>query len=215
MSYLSWNCRGIGSPRTARVLKDLIKVHQPSFVFLMETLTFSNKIEELRVKFGFDYCFSVDRVGRSGGLTILWKSSLSCEVISYSSNHIDVVFSVNNVQDWRLSCFYGYLERARRRDSWHLLRHLASLSTLPWCVFGDFNDILYASDKKGNIPHPQHLHTGFFNTIEDCNLLELELNGGKFTWERSRGTEAWVRGVLTELLVLRIGGLSFRYAISK
>lgn len=63
MSCLSWNCRGLGKPRTVRVLGDLVRDHRRNFIFLIETIFFANKIEELRVKFGFDNCFAVDRVG--------------------------------------------------------------------------------------------------------------------------------------------------------
>lgn len=73
MSHISWNCRGLGNPRTVHALSDLIRDHRPIFLFLIETISFSNKIEELRVKFGFDYSFSVDKIGRSGGLAVLWK----------------------------------------------------------------------------------------------------------------------------------------------
>lgn len=52
---------------------------------------------------------------------------------------------------------------------------------------------MYVSDKQGNVPHPQHLLEAFRNTIEDCQLSEVELSGGKFTWERCRGSNAWVR----------------------
>lgn len=58
---------------------------------------------------------------------------------------------------------------------------------------GDFNDLVQASDKKGRVPHPQYLLNGFRKKVEDCNLSELDLVGGKFTWEKGRGTEAWVR----------------------
>lgn len=58
---------------------------------------------------------------------------------------------------------------------------------------GDFNDLLYATDKQGRVDHPQSLFTGFHNTIEECQLIELDLNGGNFTWEKSRGTSNWVR----------------------
>lgn len=34
----------------------------------MENLSYANTIEKLRAKFGFDHCFSVDRVGKSGVL---------------------------------------------------------------------------------------------------------------------------------------------------
>lgn len=111
----------------------------------------------------------------------------------YSQHHIDVIFMDSNVESWRLSCFYGYPERTRRRDSWALIRKLASISTLPSCIWGDFNDLMYATDKKGRLNHPQYLLDGFSKTIHECQLSELHLSGGTFTWERSRGTEAWVR----------------------
>lgn len=52
MSCISWNCRGVGNPRTIRALNDLLKDHNLSFPFLIETISFANMIEELRVHFG-------------------------------------------------------------------------------------------------------------------------------------------------------------------
>lgn len=58
---------------------------------------------------------------------------------------------------------------------------------------GDFNDLLYMDDKRGNAPHPHILMNGFRNDVDDCHISELELFGGKFTWERIRYIDAWVR----------------------
>lgn len=95
--------------------------------------------------------------------------------------------------EWRLTCFYGFLEREWRQQSWDFLQFLATKSQLPWCVVGDFNDLLYSSDKKGRHPHPQYLLIGFNNAIEDCSLAEVELKGGAYTWEKIKGTSDWVR----------------------
>ena len=70
MNVLSWNCRGLGISRTVQVLGDLIKSHKPDVLFLSETFSKAAKLEQLRVKFGFAHCFSVDCVGHSGGLGI-------------------------------------------------------------------------------------------------------------------------------------------------
>ena len=94
---------------------------------------------------------------------------------------------------WRLTCFYGFPERNRRRDSWNLLRILHGNSSLPWCIFGDFNDLLSPGDKMGSVEHPSWLFRGFSEAINDCALSELELMGHQFTWERGRGTTAWVQ----------------------
>lgn len=74
-----------------------------------------------------------------------------------------------------------------------MLRALSTSSTLPWCVIGDFNDMLSEKDKCGPHKHPQALLDGFRRAIEDCGLIELDLVGGKYTWERSRGKKEWVR----------------------
>lgn len=181
MNLLSWNCRGLGNPRTVRVLGDLLRTRKPDFLFLSETFSIASKIENIRVHFGFAQCFSVDRVGHSGGLAIFWKQHVDCEVMSFSQNHIDVCFLVNNNPSWCLSCFYGFPERARRKGSWDFIRLLGSKSQLPWCIFGDFNDLLHPSNKIGNTLHPPSLMEGFRLAIDDCLLTEVDLAGGRFT----------------------------------
>lgn len=89
--------------------------------------------------------------------------------------------------------FLWLSERSRRHESWEFIKFLATQSSLPWCILGDFNDMMYASDKKGTHAHPQHLFNGFCKTIEDCHLIELDLAGGRFTWEKSRGSSNWIR----------------------
>ncbi|XP_074346289.1 uncharacterized protein LOC141685065 [Apium graveolens] len=56
--------------------------------------------------------------------------------------------------------------------------------------------MLIASDKSGPQPHPHSLLEGFKITIEECGLMELDLTGGDFTLEKSKGTINWVRECL-------------------
>ncbi|XVF57503.1 hypothetical protein PTKIN_Ptkin06aG0210600 [Pterospermum kingtungense] len=60
---------------------------------------------------------------------------------------------------------------------------------IPWCVIGDFNDLLHVDDKKGCVPHPNWLYRGFRETVAECDLFDLSLNGYNFTWSRCKGTE--------------------------
>lgn len=193
MSLLSWNCRGLGQPQTVRVLKEMVKSLKPGLLFLSETLVEDNKIELLASNIGFTNFFSVDRQGWGGGLAVFWKNNMQCSVLESSNNHIDLVIRESNSLEWRLTCFYGYPERERRQQSWDLLRFLASRSQLPWCVFGDFNDLLSSKDKKGKHSHPQRLMNGFKRAVEDYSLVEVDLKGGDFTWEKSKGTTDWVQ----------------------
>lgn len=193
MKCLGWNCRGLGNSRTVRCLRDLLKTRNPDFVFLSETLVKTEKIGELSKSFGFENNFTVSCVGHGGGLAVMWKRNVTCTILSSSRNHIDVEIWDHNAPSWRITGFYGFPERQRRKDSWEFLKSLAAVSQIPWCVFGDFNDLRYESDKMGSIAHPQSLMDGFSETIESCQLTEIDLEGGQFTWEKSRGKPNWVR----------------------
>ncbi|XP_031110741.1 uncharacterized protein LOC116014921 [Ipomoea triloba] len=48
------------------------------------------------------------------------------------------------------------------------------------------------AEKRGIHAHPVMLIDGFNAALNDCNLLDMGMRGNQFTWERGRGTEAWV-----------------------
>lgn len=114
---------------------------------------------------------SVDKQDIGSGLAVFWKHNMMCNVYDSTYNHTDIRTKEGNDGDWRLTCFYGFPERERRQAPWDFLRHLASSSQLPWCVFRDFNDLLYSNDKKGKHKHPQSLLDGFRNAVEDSSLI--------------------------------------------
>lgn len=96
----------------------------------------------------------MDCHGRSGGLAILWRNSVNCSIIGYSQNFVNMEIIDNNKGVWRLIGFYGYPERARRKLSWDLIRSLATVSPVPWCILGDFNNLLGDDEKRGGATYP-------------------------------------------------------------
>jgi hypothetical protein len=144
-------------------------------------------MERVRVSLNYNSCLSIDVEGRSGGLSVLWKDTIKCKVMNYSRNFINLVVEEKEEGEWRLTCYYGYPERGRRSQAWNLLRELRDMSDLPWCVIGDFNDLLSQEDKRGNHPHPNWLCNGFRTAVSDCDLTDIHLEGYPFTWIKSRG----------------------------
>ncbi|KAK1372326.1 hypothetical protein POM88_028519 [Heracleum sosnowskyi] len=47
-------------------------------------------------------------------------------------------------------------------------------------------------DKRGGGLYPQWLIQGFKDVVEDCALIDMNLVGYPFTWERGYGTDKWV-----------------------
>ncbi|XP_058741383.1 uncharacterized protein LOC131613755 [Vicia villosa] len=200
MKILSWNCRGLSSPRAIPNLRKLAHTHQPDIIFLSETLTKTCKLESIRVGLKFTACFVIDVDGRSGGLAVLWKNSNKCSVQNFTHNFINIHVKDDNKGEWRLTCYYGYPERNRRRQAWDMLREISSMSSLPWCIIGDFNDMLSQQDKHGIHPHPNWLCNGFRDTVSDYNLVDIPLEGHQYTWVMSRGTDRMVEERLDRAL---------------
>ena len=140
MILLSWNGRRLGNPTVVHDLFQLVKRKKPTFLFLIETKSSSNKMEFLRNKLGFSGLFVVDSVGRSGGLALLWHDESGLTIKNFSRRHIHTEIQSRR-GSWHLTGFYGNPEPTKREQGWNLLKYLKELSLGPWLCFGDFNEI--------------------------------------------------------------------------
>ncbi|XP_073153234.1 uncharacterized protein [Henckelia pumila] len=161
---------------------------QPNFVFLMALKIDKSKVERVKRKLGFEGLLVVPCSNNGGGIALFWKEKSMVRLLAYFRNFIAVVVTIQVMEEWRLTCYYGFPERSCHRLSWDLLRTLSQRSSLPCCCMGDFNDILSHFEKQGNIRHPISLINGFREAVEDCVLIDLGMRGHMFTWEKSRGS---------------------------
>lgn len=83
MSYLSWNCRGLGQPQCVHELRFLVRRFQPSFLFLCETKLRGREMDGLRSSLSFFGSVYVDCVGRSGGLGLFWNTDEVVSLLSF------------------------------------------------------------------------------------------------------------------------------------
>ncbi|CAN0857899.1 hypothetical protein LINGRAHAP2_LOCUS6980 [Linum grandiflorum] len=201
MIVLSWNCRGLGQSRAVRVLSELVTAHRPDVVFLSETLVSLQKMEEVRISLKFEGCFTVAARGHSGGLSMLWREKSQLRVLRYGDHFIDSKVSDGDGYEFRLTGFYGCPERERRKESWDLLRMLGRNGHDPWCVIGDFNDILHQHEQKGRNERPQNLIDGFRLAVAECNLVDVALDGYPYTWARAKGKDHGIESQLDRAMV--------------
>lgn len=169
-------------------------------IFLCETIAKKSKMEWIQFKLGYQGMFVVEPLGRSGGLTLLWKEKDEVELLGFSRNHIDVKVRMEQGSLWRLTGLYGEPNRALRRRTWDLLRNLARDSNLPWCVMGDINNVVDVRDKVGGSQYPSWLIEGFNEAIQDAGLIDMELVGYQYTWERGKDTAEWMEARLDRAL---------------
>ena len=70
MSYLSWNCRGLGNPQTKDEVVALVTAKDPMLVFLMETKADKPTLKRVGRKIHYTNFFFVPRVNTGGGLAL-------------------------------------------------------------------------------------------------------------------------------------------------
>ena len=150
MTILAWNCRGMGSALAVRTLTDEVRSKDPLLVFLIETKIGESKMKGIRNKLEYTQGITVPSDGRSGGLAMMWKEGSDIRLRSYSNSHIDVeVHESLTPIPWRATGFYGHLDAGKRFISWQFLEFLKNQYTMPWIVFGDFNEITQSDEKIG------------------------------------------------------------------
>ena len=93
MIALSWNCRGLGTPRSVRALRECVRRWDPKVVFLSETKKNIAGMKRVKVKLDFVNGFYVQREGKGGGLAMLWRKEVNLEIKSFSKHHIDTMIT--------------------------------------------------------------------------------------------------------------------------
>ena len=161
MNFLSWNCRVLGNPQIVQRLCWLVKQKRSSMIFLMETKLRKKKMESIRLQVGFPNMLVMDCVGRNGGLSLLWGNEIEVEIQNYSHHHINSVAKIPSsvITQWKFSGFYGHLDPMKRHEGWALLKYLKQMDLDPWVCFGDFNKILFSSNKLRSEEHTSELQS--------------------------------------------------------
>ncbi|KAI8026101.1 hypothetical protein LOK49_LG02G00496 [Camellia lanceoleosa] len=71
MDMLFWNCRGAGNNKFKGNIKELIKIHKPDILVLMETKVEFQSMGMFFNSLGLTTLAHVDPIGRSGGIWML------------------------------------------------------------------------------------------------------------------------------------------------
>lgn len=190
MIGLSWNCRGLGSPRAEIALKGVVRLENPHFVFLMETKLKCKEWEGLKrqLNMGNFLCVYCDGDGRQrrSGLAMFWRDIVRLELQTCSLNHMDFIITGADNAQWRLTGIYRHLEEENKHETWNMLWRLGVSNTRPWLCFGDFNGILSHSEMRGGAPKQQAEIDGFRDAVSYCQLEEVYYEGLGFTWSNNR-----------------------------
>ena len=198
MKILSWNCRGLQQAAAVRVLLNVQKRRSPDVMFLMETHLDDFPAECLRRRLKMDHKEVVRSSGKSGGLIMFWKKEIAISLRHKTENYIDVFVGSGQDEFWRLTSLYGEPRWKDKHLTWSRLRDLKSIVDMPWMVIGDLNEIMYSFEKDGGNDRPVQFMRAFRDVVDECNLLDHEFVGDRFTWHRGLIRERLDRALVSE-----------------
>ena len=182
---LSWNVRGVNAPNKRKVIKNFLRSYKVDLVCLQET-----KVQEMTIdllcSLGVGQCLNwkaLNTEGSAGGILLLWDNSRISLVDSVAASFsVLCLFRMPEYGFQRaFSGVYGPVENRFRESFWEELGSIKGLWDGPWCVGGDFNEILFPNERSrgGRLSNSMRR---FSDILNDLDLRDLPLQGGPYTW---------------------------------
>ncbi|XP_010682933.1 uncharacterized protein LOC104897695 [Beta vulgaris subsp. vulgaris] len=172
----------------------------------------AKRLQSVKEKCGFSEGLCLSSVGLSGGIGFWWND-LNITLISYSTHHVAVeVRDDDDVPLWAAVGIYGWPEASNKHLTWALMKEIRGVLSLPIVFFGDFNEILHASEKEGGAVRGERHIDEFRETVELCELGDLGYSGGAFTWQRGLEERTIIRERLDRFLACDRWGTLFPHA---
>jgi hypothetical protein len=135
----------------------------------------------------FDSFVFSPSVGASGGIIIVWNSSVFSGVLM-DSQRFGLIFnftSTHNSANWTLVSVYGPCQGTDRDNFVDWLYNIQIPPDHNWLILGDFNFI--RSPDNRNKPGGDINDMFLFNEVTGhLGLLELQLIGRKYTWSNKQ-----------------------------
>ena len=185
IKILSWNVRGANDPDKRKVIKNFLIRYRADVVCLQET-----KIQEMSnilarsLGVGRQLNWKVmNAEGSAGGIVVFWNnSSISLMDSVVGSFSVSCLFRMpEDGFQWAFTGVYGPVENSDREAFWEELGSIKGLWEGPWCVGGDFNEVLFPYERirGGRLSNSMRR---FSDIMNDLDLRDLPLEGGPYTW---------------------------------
>ena len=82
-----------------------------------------------------------------------------------------------------LSAVYVPAQNLEKNDFWDHLKHLNDVIDLPWCLMGDFKEMLISSDKVGGSPLTVSKTQRLSNFLTYRKGIDANVQGRIFAWK--------------------------------
>lgn len=184
VKLITWNVRGLNNQNSRVLIRNLLHKWRADVYCLQET-KINNNIEEIAKQLGscrWMRCGYLEADGSKGGILIMWDSKVWSGVqIEVSQHSVTYEFkSTQNSFTWYFTGVYAPHTRGEKLLCWEELAVVRQLCDGPWVTGGDFNTNRKMEERRG-CNRITNVMSDFSKWIEDMELHDTHLNGGKYT----------------------------------
>lgn len=184
MISLIWNIQGAGSKDKVRTIKEMVRLHKPHILGLLEPKISGSKANEVCKQLGFEDWVRVEALGFSGGIWVLWRNTIKVKILKTHTQFILLQVTEGTQQPWCLAVVYGSPAHDLRKRLWSDLRKENLNFDGPWLAAGDFNAVSSANEVSNLANFSQRRCGGFNEWIFDQSLIDISFEGPILTWKR-------------------------------
>ncbi|XP_023644536.1 uncharacterized protein LOC111832445 [Capsella rubella] len=179
----------VGAKLTRRRLREMCRMYSPGFLFLSETKNDKSFLHDVQDELGFENLQTVEPVGTSGGLALLYSNDFPVKFLLLDDRLIDIETIINGNRVF-MTFIYGDPVVSNREYVWERLMRIGVVRSEPWFIIGDFNEIIGNHEKKGGKKRSETSFLPFRAMIDSCGLIDFPFQGNQFSWigHRTNGT---------------------------
>ncbi|XP_050241299.1 uncharacterized protein LOC126690218 [Quercus robur] len=203
MNIIIWNCRGALKPSFQKHVSELVRIHNPVMMVILETRVGGDRAKGIIDRLPFDGSVHTDTIGYTGGFWMLWDSErVDVNPLANTEQEIHAIVKVRNANSsWLFTAVYASPRTDERHILWNNLIKTAELHDLPWVVVGDFNEPLSGEDKFGGRAVSVSRLLLFKKCLDKCNMIDIGFSGPRFTWTNRKDIQALIQERIDRVFV--------------
>ncbi|GMJ02456.1 hypothetical protein HRI_003914800 [Hibiscus trionum] len=150
VKVIFWNVQGALGSYFFRCFNLMVQVQKPDIVALFEPRISGRKADSFIRRSGFDNSYRVEATGFSGGIWVLWRSSVRLDVVAVSSQFVHGwCYDIARQKYCFITFMYASPNNSKRSLVWNHLRALEPTQGTAWVMGGDFNATVSPLEREG------------------------------------------------------------------
>jgi len=186
MKIICWNVQGAKKSQLRQEVGFINRTINPDILILLETLVNCQNSSLIISQLGYKFSSTIPPVNHMGGIWLLWNDiNVDVSIIAKEPRIMHcLVHDKLTSKDCILSAVYAPARENQKAVFWEHLRQLHHSIDKPWCIMGDFNEMLTASDKFGGVPLTPNKTQRLNDFLHYSKSFDATVQGRLFTWKK-------------------------------